>query len=70
MKSRTKKAIERMLARAVPTSPDGGSNWYQRVNRVRFDEPSGRTAMRKARGLVDEARPLMTRYEIAQWQKI
>ena len=70
MKSRVKKAIERMLARAVPTSPDGDTNWYHRVNRVRFDEPSGRTAMHQARGLVDEARPLMSRYQIAQWQKL
>jgi hypothetical protein len=71
MKSRTIKSIERMLGRAIPTAPiDASTGWFSRLNHVRFDTPNTRTALRLARGMVNEARPLMNRYQMAQWQKI
>ena len=69
MTSRIRKAIERMLANAVPTSPLTDT-WFHDVNRLRFSKLPNRLALSRARELQQQAQPLMSRYEIRQWQRI
>ena len=69
MKARTRKAIERMLCRAIPTAPTEGK-WFADLNHVRFRTPNARQALRKARAMVAEARPFMKPYELLRWQNL
>jgi hypothetical protein len=69
MKSRNRKAIERLLTRAIPTAPTDG-DWFVRLNHVRFDIPDGRQALRKARAMVAEARPFMKPHELLKWRNL
>ena len=68
MTSRTRKAIERMMTRAIPTAPIG-ANWFAELNNV-FLKRSNRSAMGKARALVRKAMPLMKPYDAEQWMKL
>jgi hypothetical protein len=70
MKARTRKAIDRMLTRAIPTAPlDVRIRWCQRLTWVRLLK-NPRKALREARKLVVEAQPLMKPYEVAAWMKL
>jgi hypothetical protein len=69
MKARTRKAIDRMLTRAIPTAPTDG-NWFVDLNHVRFRTPNGRQALRKARAMVAEARPFMKPHELLKWRNL
>jgi hypothetical protein len=69
MKARTRKAIDRMLTRAIPTAPTDG-NWFVDLNHVRFRTPNGRQALRKVRAMVAQARPFMKPHELLKWRNL
>lgn len=71
MTSRIRKAIERMLSKGVPTAPLSVKViWFARANDVRFSQLPNRVALRRARKLLQEAEPIMSPYQAAQWLKL